>query len=43
MNYEDRDSDRKITIGLKVKTIVEVKERKKLIVMMQTMKMAVML
>ena len=43
MKYEDKDSDRKITIDVKVETVLEVKERKKLIVMMQAMKMAVML
>jgi hypothetical protein len=43
VNYEDKDSDRKIAIDVKVKTVMEVKERNKLIVMMQAMKMAVML
>jgi len=43
VKYEDKDSDRKITIDVKVETVLEVKERKKLIVMMQAMKMAVML
>ena len=43
MNHEDKNSDRKITIDLKVKTVMEVKERKTIIVMMLTMKMAVML
>lgn len=42
MNYEDKDSDRKIAFDLKEKVVMEVKERRKLIVMVQAMKMAVM-
>ena len=43
MNYEDKENDMKMAIDLKVKTVMEVKERKKLLVMMQALKMAVML
>jgi len=42
VNYEDKDSDSKIAIYLKVKTAMEVKERKTLIVMTQKTKMTVM-
>jgi hypothetical protein len=37
VNYEDKESDRKEATDVKVKTVMEVKERKKLIVMMQAM------
>jgi hypothetical protein len=43
VNYEDKENDMKMAIDLKVKTVMEVKERKKLLVMMQALKMAVML